>query len=64
LAATLTKEALVRNLDIDDRLGCLDADGLAEMRRGRAPTIMLGPYKGDQLSVDHIIYPVGNPSSR
>ena len=25
------------------------------MRRGKAPTVMKGPYKGDQLSVDHII---------
>jgi len=25
------------------------------MRHGRAPTIQRGPYKGDQLSVDHII---------
>ena len=25
------------------------------MRRGKSPTVMKGPYKGDQLSVDHII---------
>ena len=25
------------------------------MRHGKAPTVMKGPYKGDQLSVDHII---------
>ncbi|HOW67743.1 MAG TPA: hypothetical protein PK256_20890 [Verrucomicrobiota bacterium] len=25
------------------------------MRRGNAATVMKGPYKGDQLSVDHII---------
>lgn len=46
MAAKLTKEALQRNLDIADRLGCLDVAGLAEMRRGRAPTIRLGPCKG------------------
>jgi hypothetical protein len=54
-AASLTKAALLRNLDIAEKLGCLDAEGLAEMRKGKAPTVRRGPYKGDQLSVDHII---------
>ena len=45
----------MRNLDIAEKLGCLDAEGLAEMRKGRAPTVRRGPYIGDQLSVDHII---------
>jgi len=54
-AARLTRDALLRNLDIAGKLGCLDADGLAEMRHGKAPTIRKGPYRGDQLSVDHII---------
>lgn len=54
-AGELTKAALLRNLDIARKLGCLDAAGLAEMRRGKAATIKSGPYKGDELSVDHII---------
>ena len=54
-AAKLTRKALLRNLDIADKLGSLDAAGLAEMRRGKAPLVMKGPYKGDELSVDHII---------
>ena len=54
-AAKLTKEALLRNLDIAEKLGCLNTAGLAEMRRGKAPTVRKGPYKGDELSVDHII---------
>jgi hypothetical protein len=54
-AAALTKAALLRNLDIAEKLGCLDAEGMAEMRKGKAPTVRRGPYKGDQLSVDHII---------
>jgi len=54
-AAKLTKAALLRNLDIAGKLGCLGADGLAEMRKGNAPTVRRGPYTGDQLSVDHII---------
>jgi hypothetical protein len=54
-AARLTVEAMLRNLHIAGVLGCLNEAGLAEMRRGRAPTITTGPYAGDQLSVDHII---------
>lgn len=54
-AAQLTVDAMVRNLRIADQLGCLTAEGLAEMRRGRSPTVTRGPYAGDELSVDHII---------
>ena len=54
-AAALTKAELLRNLDIAEKLGCLDADGLAKMRRGNAPTVRKGPYAGDIASVDHII---------
>jgi deoxyribonuclease V len=54
-AAKLTRDALLRNLDIAEKLGCLNTAGLAEMRRGKAATVMKGPYKGDELSVDHII---------
>jgi hypothetical protein len=54
-AAQLTVDAMVRNLRIADQLGCLTPDGLAEMRRGRSPTVRRGPYAGDELSVDHII---------
>lgn len=53
--AEMTKAALLRNLTIADRLGCLDAEGLAEMRKGKAATVRHGPFAGDQLSVDHII---------
>jgi len=54
-AARLTAEAILRNLTIAGRLGCLTPAGLHDMRRGQSPTITLGPYAGDQLSVDHII---------
>jgi hypothetical protein len=54
-AARLTAEAMLRNLTISERLGCLDKAGLRDMRQGHSPTIRRGPYKGDQLSVDHII---------
>lgn len=53
--ARLTAEAMLRNRVIAERLGCLNAAGLEEMRQGRAPTVTKGPYRGDQLSVDHII---------
>jgi len=53
--AALTAEAMLRNRIIAERLGCLAASGLQEMREGRAPTVQKGPYKGDKLSVDHII---------
>ena len=55
IAAQLTRDALLRNLDIAGKLGCLNDTGLAEMKRGNAATVMKGPYKDDQLSVDHII---------
>ena len=54
-AGKLTVEAMVRNLVIAERLGCLDSDGLGEMHRGQAPTVHRGPYRGERLSVDHII---------
>ncbi len=54
-AAQLTKNSMLRNLDIAQKLGCLEPAGLEEMKRGKAPTVQKGPYKGDELSVDHII---------
>lgn len=29
--------------------------GLAEMRQGKWPTVTVGPYRGEELSVDHVI---------
>ena len=55
LAAKLTKEAMLRNLAIADRMGCLNAAGLDDMKQGKSPTIRAGPSVGDELSVDHII---------
>ena len=51
----LTTDVMLRNLMIAERLGCLNEAGLKEMRQGKAATVTRGPYKGDQLSVDHII---------
>jgi DNA-binding transcriptional ArsR family regulator len=33
----------------------LEDAGLAEMRQGKSATIQKGPYRGQELSVDHII---------
>jgi hypothetical protein len=54
-AAELTREAMLRNLTIAERLGCLDAEGLEKMKLGKAAMVRKGPYAGDHLSVDHII---------
>lgn len=53
--ATLTRESLVRNYSIAERLGVLNPTGLNDMRKGQSPTIKCGPYAGDELSVDHIV---------
>lgn len=45
----------LENVSRARKLGCLDSAGLDEMRHGKAATIRKGPYKGDELSVDHII---------
>ena len=51
----LTAKAMTRNRTIAERLGCLDAEGMALLRRGNAPTVKFGPYTGEKLTVDHII---------
>ena len=51
----LTADAMVRNRVIAERLGCLDEDGMSDLRSGKAAIIRNGPYTGDKLSVDHII---------
>ena len=51
----LTADAMVRNRVIAERLGCLDEDGMSDLRSGKAAIIRNGPYAGDKLSVDHII---------
>lgn len=58
----LTAAAMDRNRIIAERLGCLDAEGMALLRRGNAPTIKFGPYTGEKLTVDHIIPRAVSPS--
>jgi len=49
------KDSLIRNVTILSRLGCLDAAGMEDLRRGKAPTITKGPYAGEIVTGDHII---------
>ena len=51
----LTYTTLVRNHGIAEKLGVFDVEGMKEMGRGQSPTIRKGPYRNDQLTVDHII---------
>lgn len=51
----LTAAAMLRNLDILQKLGATTPEDLAELHRGRSPTVRRGPYSGDAVSVDHII---------
>jgi hypothetical protein len=55
LLAELTREVLTRNHGYALRIGVLNSEGLAEMKRGNAATIKRGTYEGQELSVDHVI---------
>ncbi len=55
LKGQLTAAAMARNRTIAERLGCLDDEGMENLRRGKSPTITRGPYAGEKLTVDHII---------
>lgn len=55
LLATLTFDSLTRNHSIAAKLGVLNESGLANMRRGKSPTVKSGPYAADLLTVDHIV---------
>jgi len=46
---------LVRNMNILQKLGCLDEPALEKLKRGKAPTVTRGPYAGQIATVDHII---------
>jgi hypothetical protein len=55
LKGQLTAAAMTRNRTIAERLGCLDNEGMENLRRGKAPVVKRGPYAGEKLTVDHII---------
>lgn len=47
--------SILRNLAILKDLGCLTPENLEQLRRGRAPTITIGPYAGEIVELDHIV---------
>lgn len=53
--AEMVRDALLRNLDIAEKLGCLTPENLALMKRGRSPQITRGPYAGEPAEVDHVV---------
>jgi hypothetical protein len=53
--AALVRDSLLRNLDIAEKLGCLTPENLEKLRRGKSPTVTLGPYVDEPAEVDHII---------
>lgn len=53
--AALVRDALLRNLDIAEKLGCLTPENLALMKRGRSPQVTRGPYAGEPAEVDHVV---------
>jgi hypothetical protein len=55
LHAPLVEAALLRNLDIAAKLGCLTPENLLRMRHGNSPMISRGPYTGEPAEVDHIV---------
>ena len=53
--APLVEAALLRNLEIAEKLGCLTPGNLDRMRHGASPLISLGPYAGERAEIDHIV---------
>lgn len=53
--APLVEAALLRNLDIAGKLGCLTGENLVRMRHGTSPLVSRGPYTGEPAEVDHIV---------
>ncbi|MEO8044495.1 MAG: hypothetical protein ABI674_06275 [Spartobacteria bacterium] len=62
--APLVEAALLRNLDIAEKLGCLTSENLDRMRHGRSPLISRGPYVGEPAEIDHIIPLAVEPALR
>lgn len=47
--------AVIANREKLDALGCLDAPGMEELRKGHSPTITKGPDVGRAVHLDHIV---------
>jgi hypothetical protein len=53
--AEFIEQGLLRNLKIAQELGLINELGMEEMRRGKSAKITLGPYAGQEATVDHVI---------
>ena len=62
--APLVEAALLRNLAIAGKLGCLTSENLERMRHGRSPVISRGPYVGERAEIDHIVPLAVEPALR
>lgn len=49
------KWALLENMEILERLGCLGPLGLGKLRTGNAPRVLLGEFAGETGTVDHVL---------
>ena len=50
-----TTLTIMRNLQRALLAGLDNPEGMAEMRRGGAPTIRKGPFLGDEMGIDHVV---------
>lgn len=55
LHAEAVKEMLLRNFEFAQRQSLFTDDNLALMKRGKAPLVVSGSYRGEPYEVDHII---------
>jgi len=53
--AEMVRAALLRNLDIAEKLGCLSPENVELMKHGTSPLITRGPYAGQPAEIDHIV---------
>jgi hypothetical protein len=51
----LTAEAIIENWRDASRYGCLDEEGMLDIRQGNSPTIRIGRDAGDKLGVYELI---------
>lgn len=55
VAAEADKAAILRDREILAEFGCFTPGGLAELKKGQAPTIMKGEDAGDSVALDHVL---------
>ena len=51
----LTQQTMLRNIKIAQELGLFNEKNKNRLRHGKAGIVIFGPYKGDQVEIDHII---------